>query len=114
MRRIAPLSTFVASVLASASAFANGGDTCASPPTVITSLPYTDSGDNTGATDNVSSVPLACNGLYTTTLGPDVIYQLTLTAGNNVTVTVTPDPNFDPSIYALSTCTDGTTCGAGN
>ena len=71
------------------SAFAAGADTCAAP-TVISSLPYTDNGTTVGMTNDINSIPLACNGTYSQTPGPDVVYSITLGAGNNVTFSLDP------------------------
>lgn len=95
-----------------------GGDTCASPPTNIPGLGgggmFTDGGTTVGADDTVSSVPIACNGNYTSTAGEDVIYEFTTGPAANPTFTVTTSSlDYDPSIYLTTTCGDGTTCPAG-
>ncbi len=80
---------------------AAGGDTCATPPTPITSLPFNDSGDTTGAADNIRITGCAGLGLE----GPDHIYSFTVFAGNNLTFTLTPtDPEYDPAIYIRTAC----------
>jgi hypothetical protein len=90
-----------------------GSDTCTAPP-VIASLPFTDSGDTTGGLNTVDVIPVACNGFSNTARGPDNIYEFTVTAGNNLLITVsTPDISYDTSIYVLSTCGDGQTCVVG-
>jgi cell division septation protein DedD len=87
-----------------------GGDTCASPPTNIASLPFNDSGNTTGAADDVSAILAACGSGYAQTAGPDLIYQFTVGAGNNLTITVTPTTAWDPKIYILATCGTGGSC----
>lgn len=91
-------------------AFANGVDTCGSPAPVLTT---TDTGDTTGKANDIASVPLGCNGNYLSVAGPEVLYRLVLGTGNAVTITVTPSAGYDPSIYLLSTCGNGTTCNGG-
>jgi hypothetical protein len=88
------------------SAVTAGGDTCATA-TPIPSLPFNDSGDTTGATDNIRLT--GCAGLSLE--GPDHIYVFTVFAGNNLTFTLTPtptDPEYDPAIYIRSACAQGT------
>ncbi|WP_146654372.1 Ig-like domain-containing protein [Labilithrix luteola] len=92
-------------------AFANGVDTCGSPAPVLTTAG--DTGDTTGKANDIASVPLGCNGNYLSVAGPEVLYRLILGTGNAVTITVTPSAGYDPSIYLLSTCGDGATCGNG-
>jgi Cys-rich repeat protein len=54
-----------------------------------------------------------CTGY--TAAGYDVVYALTLNAGQGATITVTPgDSNFDPSLYAVTDCATLTTCVAGS
>ncbi|MEM7482160.1 MAG: hypothetical protein AAF481_13370 [Acidobacteriota bacterium] len=94
-----------------------GTDTCASP-TVIPGVgggdTFNDGGTTVGNTDTVGTVPISCNGNYTTVAGPDEIYTFTTGPANNATFLVTtPDANYDPSIYVLTTCNDGTSCVAG-
>ncbi len=114
MRKLIPLTALAAALLGAPSVFAAGGDTCAMP-TLITSLPYTDMGTTVGATNDIAGVPAACNGFYTTVNGPDVIYSVTMGAPpNNITFSLDPTgANWDPSIYVLTTCSDGMTCAAG-
>jgi hypothetical protein len=85
-----------------------GGDTCASP-TVIASLPYNDSGDTTGAVDNIRLT--GCAG-FLSMAGADHIYTFNVFSGNNLTFTLTPtDPEYDPSIYIRTACAQGSgTC----
>ncbi|MEO8429872.1 MAG: PPC domain-containing protein [Acidobacteriota bacterium] len=92
-----------------------GGDTCATAASVG-ALPFNDSGTTVGAVDNNSTLaPMSCTG-YTTYPGADHIYTFTVGAGNSVAISVTPGAatNFDPGIYVLSNCTDGTSCVAGS
>lgn len=93
-----------------------GNDDCPGLP--VSGTVYTDSGTTIGANNTNNSVPANCNGSYTTTAGPDKIYQITLPVPGNRTgvCTISVDPtgaNWDPSIYLLSVCTNGNSCGAG-
>ncbi len=98
----------------SPSAIAAGGDTCASP-TLISSLPFNDSGDTTGAADDIRLT--GCSG-FLSMPGPDLIYAFNVFSGNNLTFTLTPtnqgspcQPNqctYDPSIYIRSGCAQTT------
>lgn len=91
-------------------AIAAGGDTCATA-TVIAALPYNDSGDTTNATNQSVFLNSTCAaGGPVSRPGPDVIYSITVYPGNSLTFTVDPGPNFDASIYTLSTCGNGSTC----
>lgn len=86
-----------------------GGDTCASA-TVIAATPYADTGDTTGAGNDVSSIPPGCSN-YTTVAGPDHIYVFTAGAGGaSLSFSVTPDATWDPSIYVLGTCGTTASC----
>jgi hypothetical protein len=91
-----------------------GGDTCA-VPTVISSLPFNDSGDTTSATNDTLFLTSSCagGGMFSRP-GPDLIYSFTVAAGNSLTFTVTPTITgadaYDPAIYVLGTCSDGSTC----
>jgi hypothetical protein len=81
-----------------------GGDTCAAV-TPIPSLPFNDTGDTTGATDNIRLT--GCAGISLE--GPDHIYAFTVFAGNNLTFTLTTtDSEYDPAIYIRSACAQGT------
>jgi len=92
-----------------------GTDDCTSPTGVGATLPYNDTGDTSAATSNVDSVPISCNGFYTTVPGPDHIYMFTVGTGNNLTLTTsTSDNDYDISTYAVSTCGDGNTCVGGS
>jgi hypothetical protein len=82
-----------------------GGDTCATA-TTIPSVPFNDTGDTTGATDNIRLT--GCVGLSLE--GPDLVYAFTVFAGNNLTFTLTPsalDPDYDPAIYIRTACAQG-------
>jgi hypothetical protein len=93
-------------------AFAAGTDACASTP-LVTALPYTDTaGTTVGETNDIASIPLACNGHFTDVAGPDVFYAIAVGTGASFTITVTPTPTYDPSIYFLSAC-DANTCTSG-
>jgi hypothetical protein len=93
-----------ASAPVSPSAVTAGGDTCASP-TLISSLPFNDSGDTTGAADDIRLT--GCAGLSLE--GPDLIYVFNVQSGNNLTFTLTPtDAEYDPAIYIRTACAQGT------
>jgi hypothetical protein len=86
------------------SSIAAGGDTCATA-TPISSLPFNDSGDTTGATDDIRLT--GCAGISLE--GPDHVYAFTVFAGNNLTFTLTTtDSEYDPAIYIRSACPQGT------
>jgi len=96
-----------ASAPVSPSAIAAGGDTCASP-TLISSLPFNDSGNTTGAADDIRIT--GCPG-FLSMPGPDLIYTFTVFPGNNLTFTLTTsDSAYDPAIYIRTACpqTSGT------
>ena len=94
----------------SPSAVAAGGDTCATA-TVIASVPYNDSGDTTNATDqNLFLGPTCAGGGMVSRPGPDLVYSITVFAGNSLTFTLTPSATYDPTLYIVGTCTNGSTC----
>jgi len=91
-----------------------GTDDCVAPTSLSLTggFPVIDPGDTTGATSIIDAIPLACNGVYTSVAGPDHIYTFDVgaaTATLSFQVT-TSDPDYDPSIYVVTTCGDGTTC----
>jgi len=83
---------------------------CAAAPS-IGSTPFVASCDTTGADSSIDAVPLACNGNYTSQAGPDHVYQFTVGPGNSLSFLLsTTDPDYDPSIYVVSTCGAGNSC----
>lgn len=88
-------------------AVAAGGDTCATAVN-IPSVPFNDTGDTTGATDNIRLTLCSGDSLE----GPDHVYSFTVFAGSNLTFTLTPtDPEYDPAIYIRTACAQGSgTC----
>ncbi|HXU47201.1 MAG TPA: hypothetical protein VN783_16865 [Thermoanaerobaculia bacterium] len=96
-----------------------GGNTCAAALAIANpgAATFTDSGTTVGADNTVQSVRAGCSD-YTTTAGPDVIYQFDLgpvaARGTPLTITVTPTlASFDPAIYTLSTAAPGCPAGTG-
>jgi hypothetical protein len=72
--------------------FAQGGDNC-SAPTVISALPYTDTGDTTSQTDDYDEI---CD--YNTPGSPDVVYSYT--PSSNVTVSIDVcNSAYDTKLY---------------
>ena len=83
---------------------AAGGDSC-SAAVAIDALPFTDTGDTTGAASTTDTIPPECNGLFSTVAGPDHIYSFVVGESNLLNFTVsTADPTYDPSIYITETC----------
>jgi len=80
--------------------------TCAAPAGEITESPSTVSGTTVGGTNGVS---ISCTE-YGTVDGPERIYTFTPTGPNNLTFQVVGGGSFDPAIYILDTCGDGTSC----
>ncbi len=95
----------------SPSAVAAGGDTCATA-TVIASLPYNDSGNTTNATDQGIFLNTACaGGGAVSRPGPDLVYSITVFAGNSLTLTLTPAATYDPTLYVVGgSCSSGSGC----
>jgi hypothetical protein len=94
-----------------AQAALNGG-TCAAP-TVISTLPYNDSGNTTNGTTNLIFLSAACTGGGAGTReGPERVYSFSVGTGNSLTFTVTPTAVWDPALYILGTCNSGSTCAA--
>jgi hypothetical protein len=92
-----------------AQAALNGG-TCAAP-TVISTLPYNDSGDTTNGTTSTIFLSNACaGGGAVTREGPERVYSFSVGTGNSLTFTVTPTTTWDPALYILGTCNNGSSC----
>jgi hypothetical protein len=85
------------------------GGTCATPNN-FTATPFNDTGTTVGGTNTVATIPAGCSD-YTAVAGPDLVYSFTVGTGSNLTFTLsTSTATYDPSIYLLSTCGNGTTC----
>jgi hypothetical protein len=102
------LAMLLATTVGATVVHAAGGETCETA-TPISSLPFADSGDTTGHTNDRSTLPNTCS-TYATVAGPDVVYSLTLGTGNDVTITVTPSGGYDTSIYVYQGCGPGESC----
>jgi hypothetical protein len=89
----------------------DGSDDCTAPPS-ITTLPFNDTGTTTGGNNTIGTIALGCSD-YTTTGGPDKVYQFTAGASQNMNFLVTPSSGWDPSIYVVSTCSNGDSCVTG-
>ena len=71
-----------------------GGDTCSSP-TVISSLPYSDTGTTAGYTDDYDEI---CP--FDTPGSPDVVYEYTPTVDEYLDITLCNDAtDYDTKIY---------------
>ncbi len=88
-----------------------GTDGC--PGTSIAALPFSDSDNTIGANNTNNGVPIACNGSYIATTGPDKIYTFTVATAGSLVITATPTAAWDTSIYLLTNCADGNTCNPG-
>ncbi len=100
------------------SMFLVGTDGCPGTP-IPAGTSFADTGTTLGANSTVTTIPLACNSLYTTVAGPDVIYtfRLPAVASRIPTCSISLDPtgaNWDPSIYVLSTTAPGCPSGTAN
>jgi hypothetical protein len=80
------------------------------PGTEIPSVPFTATGDSTGGTNSINSVPDFCSQRMTVD-GPEAVYFFTPHAGANLTFTVTPqNATFDPAIYVTFAPAAGDAC----
>lgn len=80
-----------------------GGDTCADP-TVISSLPYSDTGTTSGYTDDYDEV---CP--YTGSTSPDVVYQYTPASDELVYISLCNDgTDYDTKLYVYEGSCSGT------
>ena len=79
------------------------------PGTVITTLPYTDTGTTVGMVNDINSIPAGV-GTYPQVAGPDGFYTFTILAGGVLNIRLTPTGNtgYDPSIYLLAGTPVGT------
>ncbi len=90
-----------------------GGDGCATPPTVVGALPYTDSGTSCGAANDFNNNgPSTCRtNLNFTYPGPDVIYRVNLGTGNNVGYSMSlTGSTGDLAMFLLTDCGVDTSC----
>ena len=82
-----------------------GGETCATA-TVITALPYTDTGTTAGAINDYDEV---CP--FTGSTSPDVVYSYTPAADQTIDISMCtglPETEYDTKIYVYeNTCPDG-------
>lgn len=93
---------FLALALVPRAARGAGGDTC-SAPTLISSVPFNDTGDTTGSADDIRIT--GCAGGFPAMAGPDHIYQFNVFAGNSLTFTLTPGTaDYDIAMYVRSGC----------
>lgn len=98
------------------SADRTGTDDCVAPTQLLYDgfSPINDTGDTSSATSLIDTIPLSCNGNYTSVAGPDHIYAFSVSAAcpnHGVSFQIsTTDTDYDPSIYILSSCGDGSTC----
>jgi hypothetical protein len=87
-----------------------GGDTCASPPTVVASLPFADSSTTCPAANDISSYTGTCT-LPFPYPGEDVIYQINTAAGNSVAFSMSlTGSTGDLALFVLNTCGTGSSC----
>jgi hypothetical protein len=93
-------------------ACAAGGESCQAA-TPIATLPFMDADDTTGHANDKDAVAAFCS-TYVQNSGPDLVYQLELGVGNQLTITVDPGPgNYDPSVYLYRGCGTGEQCETG-
>ena len=86
------------------------GGTCPSP-TMIGSVPFNDSGNTSNGSNTTIFLSNACAGAGAVTReGPERVYSFSVGAGNSLTFTVTPTATWDPALYILGTCNNGSSC----
>lgn len=88
-------------------------DLCTKPkPLTLMYGKATVADDSTLATSNVNLVSTNCT--KTATIGPDLFYSVTVSAGKSYKVSVATDKSYDPALYVFTTCTSvAGTCVAG-
>ena len=93
-------------------AVAAGGDTCATAtPIASPALQRHGRHDAPRTTTRVFLSATCAGGGEISREGPDLIYSITVGAGNSLTFTLTPTtPSYDPVIYILGTCGTGASC----
>lgn len=79
-------------------------DTCATPTVIEANrLPFNASATTYGATNDLNpGVP--CLGSNQSGTGPDVVYQFTSPDSQNYDITVTPQGNYDVTVYVVTNC----------
>jgi hypothetical protein len=88
-----------------------GGSSCP-PGVIIGALPFSDSGTSCGGTNSITTYSgAACTAVTSPYPGPETIYQMTLAAGNNVTISadLAGSPG-DLALFLVGTCGNGATC----
>lgn len=83
-------------------------DTCAQAILLVAG--QTTCGD-TGDHTDVHNIGPAC--MSTTTIGPDAVYELAASPGQEISVVMTPD-GWDGEVYLVDECAGYTTCLAGS
>jgi hypothetical protein len=87
-----------------------GGENCASPPTLISSTPFTDTDNTCGNINDLTTYTGSCT-LPFPYGGEDLIYRLNLGAGNNVGYTADlTGSTGDLALFLIGTCGDGNSC----
>jgi hypothetical protein len=85
------------------------GDDCTTATNEISSLPFTDTGTTTGASNALNLVgPGPCLGVAFPT-GSDVIYRIRVDVACTLLVTETPGSAWDAVIWVVSDCADPAT-----
>ncbi len=80
-------------------------DTCAQAILLTSGIPTCgDTSDHT----NVHDIGTACM-TTTTTIGPDAVYEITASAGQEISVVMTPD-GWDGEVYLVDDCTAYSSC----
>ena len=99
MKKFAVLLATLAAGIGSGSVFAQ---TCGSPTSIAGSAPFSISGNScTSPTGTgVDSLTDICNSTLPIGTAPDVVYQISLGAGNNTSFTVTPT-GWDASLFLV-------------
>jgi hypothetical protein len=87
------------------------GDTCANPRVISGSGTYF--GDNTLLTNDYQPGSPSCTG-FISAAGPDEVWSVYLTAGQQITAAMNPTSYYDAALYLVTNCSDiPGTCVAG-
>lgn len=75
---------------------------------VVDVLPYTSTGDTTGRPSAITNYGLTCTSSVLT--GGDIVYEITVKAGVEYQIQVTPCASFNTAINLISSCGEGQQC----
>ncbi len=87
-----------------------GSESCVPAPPLISGLPFNDTGNTCTFANDMANYSGFCSMGGLDYPGEDVVYQVTLGAGNSINLALAMDPTDDLGLMVIGTCGDGTSC----